>query len=161
MIECAIKDYTAIINSPCGMLGIMDDGKILQAINFLYKHSQARSPRTSLAEKTATQLENFFADPHFQFNLPLATSMTAFQSQARRALLGIPVGKTMSYGNVAKTINSSARAIAGACRRNPLPIVVPCHRVVAANGIGGFSGAVDGKPLENKTWLLKHESAIT
>jgi len=159
MIECAVKDYTAIIDSPCGMLGIMDANDVLQAINFLYDGAKPRSPCSQLADKTAVQLEKFFSDPNFQFNLPLAESVTLFQSQARQALLGIPVGETMSYGNVAKTMKSSARAIAGACRRNPLPIIVPCHRVVAVNGLGGFSGAVDGKPLRVKEWLLKHESA--
>ena len=160
MIECAVKNYTAIIDSPCGMLGIWDDGQVLQAINFLYEGAQARSPRSVLAEKASIQLEKFFSDPKFQFDLPLAASATPFQKQARQALLRIPVGQTMSYGNVAKTIASSARAIAGACRRNPVPIIVPCHRVIAINGIGGFSGALGGKPLENKKWLLKHESAI-
>ncbi|MCK4742857.1 MAG: methylated-DNA--[protein]-cysteine S-methyltransferase [Sulfuriflexus sp.] len=160
MIECAVEDYTAIVDSPCGMLGILDNGEVLQAINFLYDSQQARLPRSLLAEKVVNQLESFFSDPTFQFNLPLTKSITPFQLKARQALLSIPVGKTMSYGNVAKTIASSARAIAGACRRNPVPIIVPCHRIVAVNGIGGFSGAIDGKPLDNKKWLLKHESAI-
>ena len=159
MIDCAVKDYTAIIDSPCGRLGIFDDGKVVQAINFLYDKAETRSSRSELATQVILQLEQFFADPTFKFDLPLVLSATPFQLRTRQALLSIPVGKTMSYGNVAKMIASSARAIAGACRRNPLPIIVPCHRVVAVNGIGGFSGAVDGKPLVVKKWLLKHESA--
>jgi len=160
MIDCAVKDYTAIIESPCGMLGILDNGHVLQAINFLYDTQPVRTPGSLFTETVANQLDKFFADPTFQFDLQLAASATPFQFQARQALLSIPLGKTMSYGNVAKTIASSARAIAGACRRNPVPIVVPCHRVVAANGLGGFSGAMDGRPLATKKWLLKHESAI-
>ena len=160
MIDCAVKDYTAIIESPCGMLGILDNGQVLQAINFLYDTQPVRPPRSLFTETVASQLEKFFSDPTFQFDLPLVASTTPFQLQARQALLSIPLGKTMSYGNVAKTIASSARAIAGACRRNPVPIVVPCHRVVAVNGLGGFSGAIDGHPLATKKWLLKHESAI-
>ena len=160
MIDCSVKDYTAIIESPCGMLGILDNGQVLQAINFLYDAQPVRSPRSLFTETVAIQLEKFFADPSFQFDLPLVAPTTPFQLQARQALLSIPLGKTMSYGNVAKTIASSARAIAGACRRNPVPIVVPCHRVVAVNGLGGFSGAIDGHPLATKKWLLKHESAI-
>lgn len=160
MIECAVQDYTAIIDSPCGMLGILDNGEVLQAINFLYNTQPLRRPSSLLAEEVINQLESFFSDSTFEFNLPLTKAITPFQSKARQALLSIPVGKTMSYGNVAKTIASSARAIAGACRRNPVPIIVPCHRVVAVDGLGGFAGALDGKPLENKKWLLKHESAI-
>ena len=142
------------------MLGILDNGQVLQAINFLYDTQPVRPPGSLFTETVANQLDKFFADPGFQFDLPLVASATPFQLQARQALLSIPLGKTMSYGNVAKTISSSARAIAGACRRNPVPIIVPCHRVVAVNGLGGFSGAIDGQPLATKKWLLKHESAI-
>jgi len=157
MIDCDNNDYTAIIDSPCGMLGILDDGKVLLALNFLYDKAETRPPQTRFAEQVITQLREFFADPEFQFSLPLVASATPFQLQARKALLSIPVGQTMSYGSVAKSIASSARAIAGACRRNPVPIIVPCHRVVAANGMGGFSGATQGRPLATKQWLLEHE----
>jgi len=157
MIEVAVKDYTAITDSPVGMLGILDNGQVIEAVNFLYNTVKMRKASSELAEKTVYQLEQFFLDPNSQFDLPIAASSTPFQMKVRNALLSIPVGKTMTYGNVAKTIASSARAIAGGCRRNPVPIIVPCHRIVAANGLGGFSGALDGPPLATKKWLLEHE----
>jgi len=160
MIDCNLEDYTAIIDSPCGLLGILDDGHVVQAVNFLCGNAKLRMPRSPLGEKVVLQLGEFFSDPTYHFDLPLTTSVTPFQLKARQALLRIPVGKTMNYGSVAKEISSSARAIAGACRRNPIPIIVPCHRVVAINGLGGFSGKTDGKPLDNKKWLLNHESEI-
>ena len=157
MIEVAVKDYTAIIDSPVGKLGILDNGKVIQSVNFLYNKASPRKAVSSLAEEAASQLNHFFSNPNFTFSLPITDAITPFQLKVRQALLSIPVGQTMSYGNVAKTIASSARAIAGGCRRNPVPIIVPCHRIIAANGLGGFSGALDGKPLANKKWLLEHE----
>lgn len=157
MIAVAEEDYTAIITSPCGMLGILDNGKSVQAINFLYDKAGKRSPRTPLAKQTAIQLQHFFDDASFCFDLPVTHAISPFQLSVRKAMLTIPVGETRSYGSVAKQLSSCARAVAGACRRNPVPIIVPCHRIVAANGIGGFSGALDGSPLETKQWLLEYE----
>ena len=152
--------YTAIIDSPCGRLGIIDDGNALTAIHFLEDAMPCQAPSSQLAKRTAQQLKAFFNDPEFQFDLPLVKSASAFQQRARTSLRNIPVGETVSYGVLAKTMASSARAVAGACRRNPVPIIIPCHRVVANTGLGGFSGALDGKPLMIKRWLLEHEHAI-
>ena len=69
----------------------------------------------------------------------------------------IPAGKTLSYGVLAKKLDTSARAVGNACRANPVPIIVPCHRVVASNGMGGFMGKRSGSPLDLKHWLLAHE----
>jgi len=157
MIEVAVKDYTAIIDSPLGMLGILDNGEVIQAVNFLYNSAKARKAESSLAKQAISQLNQFFLDPSFKFDLPITDAISPFQMKVRKALLSIPVGQTMSYGNVATAVASSARAIAGGCRRNPVPIIVPCHRIIAANGLGGFSGALDGMPLANKKWLLEHE----
>ena len=73
----------------------------------------------------------------------------------RDAIRAIPYGAQRSYGAVARTIDSGPRAIGQACRRNPMPIVIPCHRVTATGGIGFYSG---GKGVETKIWLLQHES---
>jgi len=152
--------HTAIIDSPCGRLGIVDDNAVVTAVHFLDDVTRCKLPVSRLAEKTVHQLERFFTDPEFQFDLPLVESATAFQQRARGALRAIPVGETVSYGKLATSMASSARAVAGACRRNPVPIIVPCHRVIASSGLGGFSGALDGKPLRIKRWLLEHEHAI-
>lgn len=82
---------------------------------------------------------------------------TPFQQRLWRELTRIPFGETRSYGELAKKLHSSARAVASACRRNPLPLLVPCHRVVAKNGPGGFMGKTDGPALAIKQWLLQHE----
>ena len=72
----------------------------------------------------------------------------------------IPIGQVVTYGELAKALDSSARAVAGACRANPIPILIPCHRVVAATGLGGYMGETGGEALAIKQWLLQHEGYV-
>ncbi|MBM4201079.1 MAG: methylated-DNA--[protein]-cysteine S-methyltransferase [Gammaproteobacteria bacterium] len=94
------------------------------------------------------------------FSVPLRSAGTPFERRVWGALVAIPVGMTISYGRLAGQLGSSARAVAGACRANPWPLLVPCHRVVGAHGLGGYCGATDGPWLEVKRWLLRHEQAL-
>ncbi|MGD8812578.1 MAG: methylated-DNA--[protein]-cysteine S-methyltransferase, partial [Thioalkalispiraceae bacterium] len=84
---------------------------------------------------------------------------TSFQQKVWKTMLNIPPGKVMSYGEIAKKLNSSPRAVGNACRANPLPLLVPCHRVVSQAGLGGYGGETSGKRLAIKRWLLSHEGA--
>ena len=77
-----------------------------------------------------------------------------------QALQKIPYGEVKTYGQLAKELKSSARAVGNACRANPIPIVIPCHRIVAVSGIGGYAGKTDGPVLERKRWLLAHEGIV-
>jgi len=90
-------------------------------------------------------------------NLPIELQGTPFQRRVWKALREIPPGRTITYSELARQLGTGARAVGGACRANPCPIVVPCHRVVAVNGLGGFSGDTSGRKLEIKRWLLRHE----
>lgn len=103
------------------------------------------------------ELKAYFANPQHQFNIDLAPKGTPFQLKVWKALKSIPTGKTMTYGELAKQLGSNPRAIGQACRTNPIPIIVPCHRVVAANGPGGYTGQRSGEMMDIKMWLLKHE----
>ncbi len=101
------------------------------------------------------QLTDYFAGNLDAFDLPLAPHLTPFQSRVIEQLKGIPFGQTRSYGELAKVLNqpTAARAVGAACGRNPIPIIIPCHRVVAGNGaLTGFAGGID-----RKRWLLRHE----
>ena len=91
------------------------------------------------------------------FRLPLETGGTDFQRRVWNALQRIPAGKVLSYGELARKLKTGPRAVGNACRANPIPVVIPCHRVVAANGKGGFMGKTGGKALAIKDWLLTHE----
>ena len=85
---------------------------------------------------------------------------TPFQRRVWQVLQKIPSGSTMTYGEVAQQIGSGARAVGNACRANPCPLIVPCHRVVGVDGLGGFSGERGGEKLEIKRWLLQHEGVL-
>jgi methylated-DNA-[protein]-cysteine S-methyltransferase len=107
----------------------------------------------------AGELTAYFADPGHRFGLPLRLGGTPFQRRVWEALRAIPPGRTRTYGELAAELGTSPRAIGGACRANPCPIVVPCHRVVGANGLGGFAGDTSGRKIDVKRWLLRHEGA--
>jgi methylated-DNA-[protein]-cysteine S-methyltransferase len=148
--------YDAVIASPLGHLGI-EARAALTNIDFVSARTPLAAPRTPLARRVCAQLQAYFADPRARFDLPLVAAGSAFQQQVWRALRRIPSGQARSYGELAKRLKSAARAVGGACRANPIPIVVPCHRVVAASGLGGFMGATGGRALRIKRWLLAHE----
>ena len=148
--------HDAVIDSPVGRLGLRLAGARLASIAFVTRRVAAR-PATPAAGPVVARLRAYFEDPGAGFMLPLALTGTAFQLQVWAALRQIPVGATRTYGELARMLGSGPRAVAGACRSNPLPIIVPCHRVVAADGLGGYGGATRGPRVGIKRWLLMHE----
>jgi len=150
------KVYDAVIHSPIGRLGIRA-GAVLSAIDFVSARVPLQRPGTPLARRVCSQLSAYFVNPRRRFQLPLDPAGTAYQRQVWRALQRIPAGRVRSYGQLARGLQSAPRAIGGACRANPIPIVIPCHRVVSAHGLGGFMGHTDGHALRIKRWLLAHE----
>jgi len=153
------KGYAAVIAAPFGRLGI-HAREALTSIDFVSNRIPLQPPRTPLARQVCAQLKAYFADPRTRFDLPLVPGGTQFQQRAWRALQRIPSGTARTYGELARTLKSAPRAVGSACRANPIPIVVPCHRVVAANGPGGFMGATRGRAMDIKRWLLEHETAV-
>jgi methylated-DNA-[protein]-cysteine S-methyltransferase len=111
------------------------------------------------ARHAVADVERYFSACHSLFTVELGPYGTPFQQRVWRALCAIPPGRPCSYGELAQALGSSARAVAAACRANPIPLLIPCHRVVAAHGPGGYMGATDGEPLQLKIWLLHHEAA--
>lgn len=151
--------HDAVVASPVGPLGIICRDGMLRSLEFLAAEAALRPP-TGLAAEVAHQLECYFRDPAFRFDLPLAVQGTPFQRRVWSELTAIPSGGRLTYGTLARRLGSGARAVGGACARNPMVIVVPCHRVVpAAGGIGGFGGRTRGAPVAVKGWLLAHEQA--
>lgn len=144
------------INSPVGILQIsIEDGQ-LNRIRF-DTDFDVKQPQSQCGKLVRQQIDAYFADAKFQFDLPLFRLGSEHQLKVWSALSEISTGNVMTYGELAKELNSSARAIGNACRNNPLPIVVPCHRIVAAKDIGGFSGSTQGRLLSIKRNLLCHE----
>lgn len=132
-------------------------GERVAEIRYLPPEAPLKSPCNALAERTARQLVRYREDPDACFDLPLLIEGTLFQRRLWDALCEIPRGRTLTYGELARRLGGEARAVGQACGDNRLPIVIPCHRVVAANGIGGFAHATTGYLLEAKRWLLAHE----
>jgi len=118
------------------------------------------APVTPLARRVCDLIDSYFSNPRTRFNLPLAAAGSAFQQRVWRAMRRIPAGRVKRYGELARTLRSAPRAVGGACRANPIPIVVPCHRVVSASGLGGFMGATGGRAMAIKRWLLRHEGHL-
>ncbi len=150
--------------APC--LGIVVDRGRLRRIDLLPAVAErGRLPDpdpsgTPLLDDVLAALAAYFGavDTSQLTALPLAAAPTPFAARVRQALLGIPPGRTRTYGDLARELGTSARAIGGACRGNPLPVVVPCHRIVGATGAGGYAGATDGPLRAFKLALLEHEA---
>ena len=148
-----------IIPSPLGRIGITLNASscAVTSLDFLPDTAGLRAPVTAAARKVVRDLELYFEDPNHPFDSPLQLAGTAHQQRVWRALRQVPCGQAWTYGRLAALVGSSPRAVGQACRRNPIPIIVPCHRIVARTGSGGYSGATAGPQLAIKYWLLQHE----
>jgi methylated-DNA-[protein]-cysteine S-methyltransferase len=154
-----MKPYAAVLSAPGFSIGIGCNDDEITEITYLEARPEVKASGP-LAQEAVRQLRAWLKDPTFEFGLPLAPAGTHFQRRVWRQIAAIPAGKTMSYGEVAAAIGSGPRAVGNACGANPYPIVVPCHRVVAANqGLGGFARQRGGFLLDIKKWLLQHEHA--
>ena len=157
MTTCAQPPaYQAIIAAPGFAVGIACNGDEITAIDYLAPCAE-QAPQTPLAHETVRQLRAYLANPAHEFSLPLQARGTHFQRRVWQAIADIPLGQTRSYGEVAARLGSGPRAVGGACGANPYPLVVPCHRVLAAHGLGGFGRAGGDWLLEIKRFLLRHE----
>lgn len=149
--------YQATISSPIGKIGIRSTSEHLLGIDYLSSNEPLIKPKTIVAKETVEQILCYFADPEFSFDIPFNLNVTPFQKTVLQALLKIPVGETRSYLRLANLLETKPRLVGNACRKNPIPIIIPCHRIVATTGIGGYSGALKGPLIEIKRWLLQHE----
>ena len=153
-------EYQAKLKAPFGMLGICCTADALTGIDFLPASERPQAPTNAFAARVCEQLQRYFDDPRAPFNLPLELHGTPHRQKVWRATLDIPCGQTRSYGDLATELRSAAQAVGQACGANPIPIVVPCHRVVGKAGLGGFMQHTEGESLDIKRWLLKHEGAL-
>ena len=154
-----VSDLDAVIALPFGPLGIRSAGAELSELIFLAPDSTLQEPENDTARAAAVALHAWFDDPAAALALPLRACGTPFQRRVWAAISAIPPGQTRSYGELARQLGSAARAVGQACGANPFPLIVPCHRVTSAQGLGGFAHTHDGWLLEVKRWLLRHEGA--
>jgi methylated-DNA-[protein]-cysteine S-methyltransferase len=162
-----IDRYTAAIRAPFAVLGIRSDGNAVTNVAYLPDDEPEQAPRDRIAARALREIERYLDDPTFRFTVPLRPLGTAFQRRVWEAIGAIPLGESRTYGEIARTVRSSARAVGQGCGANRVALIIPCHRVVASGGsLGGFMGTAGpsqganlarGDPLAIKRWLLAHE----
>lgn len=150
--------HAATLLTPIGKLSIQINHCGLSAIRFLSASDTDIVATHPIAIEACEQLQAYFNHSQRSFTVALAIDGTPFQQRVWQALCEIPCGKTLSYGELAKKLSTSPRAIGAACRTNRLPIIIPCHRVVANHHLGGYNGTQSGRMLSIKSWLLQHET---
>jgi len=150
--------FHSLIDSPIGYLRLATDKDAVIKIDWLKSncsHSDLHS--SDLVKLTTQQFNDYFVTAHNNWSLPLVDCGTEFQNKVWHYLQSIPLGETRYYSDVAQALNSSAQAVGNACRANPFVIIVPCHRVIAKTGLGGYDGQTSGNNMIIKQWLLEHE----
>ncbi len=158
-------EYDFLYDSPIGKLGVCIDSESITRIVWLeekaselLKISEGNVSNDCLKKMVSEALDNYFNSGLFESEISLRPQGTPFQLKVWQALKTIPFGSVRTYGDVAKECHSSSRAVGQACRRNNIPLFIPCHRVVAAKGLGGFMGGY--RHVGRKRWLLQHEGIL-
>ncbi len=147
----------AVLATPLGPIGLHWTGETLLGVDL--EPPPAMADEGEVPSAVGRQLRAYFADGAALFEVPMELRGTPFQQRVWAAIRAIPAGTTRTYADLARDLGSAPRAVGQACRANPCPIVVPCHRVVAARGLGGFAGERSGHKLALKRQLLRHEGA--
>lgn len=149
-------EETLVLASPVGFIALRSREGHLLSLGFTPDRPLETEPRGFLAE-VAAQIRAYFADSGFRFTIPLAARGTPFQNRVWQALRDIPAGRVLTYGELARRLETGPRAIGLGCRTNPWPLIVPCHRVISAQGPGGYMGKANEGFLAIKRRLLAHE----
>ena len=149
--------FDVVIEFPKFGLGVRTRGEHVVEIRYLPPGAAPVEAKNALARTAARQLERYRDDPDAKFDFPVKMEGSALERGVWDAMRAIPRGRTRTYGEIAKQLGADARDVGQACGDNRLPIVIPCHRVVAAKGIGGFAHSTSGYLIEAKRWLLMHE----
>lgn len=160
-LNTASDIFNAIVPAPFGALGIRTIDEHVRELVYLPPAFAEKAPDNAIAELVARQVARYLVDADFAFDLPLQPVGTVFQRKVWERINAIPRGSVRTYGQLAKLLESHPRAVGQACGANWFPLIVPCHRVTAAGGLGGFSNHDDehGFHLSVKRWLLRHEGA--
>lgn len=153
-----LESYQAKLAAPFAVLGIRTIGERVAGIEYLPRGAPVLKPQTAFAHEVCRQLSAYLKKPSFEFDLAFDYDGTDFQKRVWKAVHAIPSGSVQSYRDVARKIGSAPRPVGTACGANLIPILIPCHRVVASRGIGGFMNTRRGAPIEVKRWLLHHEN---
>ncbi|MCY6383084.1 methylated-DNA--[protein]-cysteine S-methyltransferase [Hoeflea prorocentri] len=150
--------HVAHVDTPLGTVVVIEEGgKIIRLFWDRDTGAYPQTERTDLLDEAERQLNAYFDGTLKRFDLPLALSSSPFERQVQEKMIAIPYGETRTYGDIARDLETYGQPVGQACGANSIPIIIPCHRVLSATGIGGFSG--EGG-IETKIQLLKHEGGF-
>jgi methylated-DNA-[protein]-cysteine S-methyltransferase len=152
-----LESYHAKIETPFAVLGIRTLGERVTDIDYLPLGVATLAPLNRAAEHACRELERYVDDPAYAPRMRFEYRGTPFQCRVWKAISRIPAGRTLTYNDIARSLRTAPRPVGGACGANRLPIVIPCHRVVSATGLGGFMCGTGQHALDIKRWLLRHE----
>ncbi len=153
MMQIAKPVFETTIDTPTGPVTISETQGAIVRLNW----RQGGEDDTPLLRRAATQIRAYFQKKErYDFDLPLRVAGSDFQRAVCDAMSAIPFGEIRTYGQIAQDLGVPPQAVGGACGGNPIPIIIPCHRVLGADSLGGFSGAGG---VETKVALLRHEGA--
>lgn len=160
--DAELRCFDAVMHTPFGAVGFRTEAlgtedECIAEILYLPETAPEVAPTDRLAREACSQVRRYLKDPSQPLALPLKPLGTRFQRRVWEKIAVIPPGSVRSYGAVAKDIRSGPRAVGQACGANYFPLAIPCHRVVASGGIGGFARNDQGFHISIKRWLLGHE----
>ena len=155
------QEYDAVFTTEVATIGIRLEGARLIKLDYLTRR-KSKKPTSKHAEKIRDKIEKYLnaKSKVKALKVDVKLDVTPFQQKVLKQLELIPFGETKTYGEIAKKLKTSPRAVGNACRNNPVPIVIPCHRVISVNGMGGYNGATDGDMMDVKAQLLKLEGVF-
>ncbi len=153
-----LESFQAKLAAPFAVLGVRTLGERVAGLEYLPRGAAPLKPQNAFAREVCAQLKAYLKDPAFEFDLPFDYDGTDYQIRVWKAVHAIEPGSVLSYQQVAKKIGSAPRPVGTACGANRIPLLIPCHRVVASGGIGGFMHARKGPGIDIKRWLLRHEN---
>jgi methylated-DNA-[protein]-cysteine S-methyltransferase len=152
------ESFQARMEAPFAVIGIRTRGERLSGLEYLPRGAATLKPQTAFAKEVCRQIAAYLKDPRFAFDLAFDLEGSAYQCRVWKAVQAVPPGEVLSYRDLARRIGSAPRPVGTACGANRIPLLIPCDRVVASNGIGGFMHSRRGTAIGIKRWLLHHEN---
>lgn len=151
------EKFDVVIDMPFCRFGLRFESGQLIETEFLPENYPLKAAESAAARHAVQQIEQYLKTPDSVFEIEVDIRGTEFQKSVWKIMSQIPAGAVKTYGEVAQILCSSPRAVGNACRRNHLPLIIPCHRIVSRSGIGGFTGQAEGEMPDIKRKILRHE----
>lgn len=157
--SCSEDEAIFKVHTPAGNLILFMHGDVLSQADWEFAYSPAQIVSATGEHDIQRQLSQYWSTPEKPIHIKLLKQGSDFRNKVWAELCRIPLGETITYSALARRIGTAARAVGNACRDNPFPLIIPCHRVVSVSGMGGYSGQTKGDFMDIKSKLLSFEAA--